>query len=50
MPEKKVPTTSIKEVEKDLLKVISKLDIIDQNMTNLSIRIKRIENRIGMPR
>ena len=50
MPVKKVPTTGLKEVKKDLLKMISKLDVIDQNMTNLSIRIKRIENRVGMPR
>ena len=50
MPVKKVPTTGLKEVKNDLLKMISKLDVIDQNMTNLSIRIKRIENRVGMPR
>ncbi len=47
---KKESTTGLKEVKKDLLKVISKLDVIEQNMTNLSIRIKRLENRIGMPR
>ena len=50
MPTKIKPTTGLKEVKKDLLKMISKLDVIDQNMTNLSIRIKRIENRVGMPR
>jgi hypothetical protein len=47
---KKESTTGLKEVKKDLLKMISKLDVIEQNMLNLSIRIKRIENRIGMPR
>ena len=46
----KEPTTGLKEVKKDLLKVISKLDLIEQNMLNLSIKIKRIENRVGMPR
>jgi len=50
MPTKIKPTTGLKEVKKDLLKMISKLDLIEQNMLNLSIRIKRIENRIGMPR
>ena len=50
MPTKIKPTTGLKEVKKDLLKMISKLDLIEQNMLNLSIRIKRIENRVGMPR
>jgi septum formation topological specificity factor MinE len=50
MAVKKVSTTGLKEVKKDLLKAISKLDSIEQNMLNLSIRIKRLENRIGMPR
>ena len=47
---KKVSITGLKEVKKDLLKVISKIDLIEQNMLNLSIKIKRIENRVGMPR
>jgi len=50
MAVKKESTTGLKEVKKDLLKMISKLDLIEQNMLNLSIRIKRIENRVGMPR
>ena len=50
MPTKIKPTTGLKEVKKDLLKMISKLDLIEQNMLNLSIKIKRIENRVGMPR
>ena len=50
MAVKKISTTGLKEVKKDLLKMISKLDLIEQNMLNLSIRIKRIENRVGMPR
>ena len=50
MVAKKKPTTGLKEVKKDLLKVISKIDLIEQNMLNLSIKIKRIENRVGMPR
>jgi len=50
MAVKKESTTGLKEVKKDLLKMISKLDLIEQNMLNLSIRIKRIENRVWMPR
>jgi septum formation topological specificity factor MinE len=50
MAVKKESTTGLKEVKKDILKMISKLDVIEQNMLNLSIRIKRIENRVGMPR
>tara|TARA_R100001530_G_scaffold845_1_gene1470 strand:+ start:1019 stop:1171 length:153 start_codon:yes stop_codon:yes gene_type:complete len=50
MAVKKESTTGLKEVKKDLLKMISKLDLIEQNMLNLSIRIKRLENRVGMPR
>ena len=46
MAVKKESTTGLKEVKKDLLKMISKLDLIEQNMLNLSIRIKRIENRV----
>ena len=40
----------LKEVKKDILKAISKLDQIEQNIINLSIKIKRLEQRIGMPR
>ena len=47
---KKASTPGLKEVKKDLLKVISKIDLSEQNMLNLSIKIKRIENRVGMPR
>ena len=50
MAVKKESTTGLKEVKKDLLKMISKIDLIEQNMLNLSIKIKRIENRVGMPR
>ena len=50
MASKIKPTTGLKEIKKDLLKAINKLNNIEQNMVNLSIRIKRIEQRVGMPR
>jgi len=50
MASKIKPTTGLKEIKKDLLKAINKLNNIEQSMVNLSIRIKRIEQRVGMPR
>jgi len=50
MPSKIKPTTGLKEIKKDLLKAINKLNNVEQSMINLSIRIKRIEQRVGMPR
>ena len=50
MPSKIKPTTGLKEIKKYLLKAINKLNNIEQSMVNLSIRIKRIEQRVGMPR
>ena len=50
MPSKIKPKTGLEEIKKDLLKVINKLNNVEQSMTNLSIRIKRIEQRVGMPR
>ena len=54
---KKVSTSGVnmkiaglKEIKKDILKAISKLDQIEQNMLGVSIRLKRLEQRIGMPR
>ena len=50
MATKKRSTTGLKDVKEDLLKVFTKLDHIEQSIINLSIKIKRIENRVGMPR
>ena len=57
MAVKKVSTSGVnmkiaglKEIKKDILKAISKLDQIEQNMLGVSIRLKRLEQRIGMPR
>jgi len=50
MAVKKESTTGLKEVKKDLLKVINKLSIAEQNIINLSIKVKRLEQRVGIPR
>jgi len=50
MTVKKESIIGLKEIKKDILKAISKLDQIEQNMISLSIRVKRMEQRIGMPR
>jgi septum formation topological specificity factor MinE len=47
---KKASITGLKDVKEDLLKVISKLDLIEQNMINLSVKVKRLEERVGIPR
>ena len=50
MAAKKERATGLKEVKKDLLKVINKLDLIEQNIVNLSVKIRKLQDRIGMPR
>ena len=57
MAVKKVSTSEVnmkisglKEIKKDILKAISKLDLIEQNMINLSVKIKKLEERVGIPR
>ena len=50
MVAKKKPITGLKEVKKDLLKVINKLDLIEQNILNLSVKIRKLEDRVGVPR
>ena len=50
MAAKKESTTGLKEVKKDLLKVINKLDLIEQNILNLSVKIIKLQDRVGMPR
>ena len=50
MAAKKQSTTGLKEVKKDLLKVINKLDLIEQNILNLSVKIIKLQDRVGIPR
>ena len=39
-------TVGIKEVKEDLLKVIDKLDSLEQKILNVSHRVKRLEQRV----
>ena len=41
-------TVGIKEVKEDLLKVIDKLDSLEQKILNVSHRVKRLEQRVGI--
>jgi|TARA_R100000750_G_scaffold34577_1_gene22171 hypothetical protein len=48
MTVKKKQTVGIKEVKEDLLKVIDKLDSLEQKILNVSHRVKRLEQRVGI--
>tara|TARA_R100001480_G_scaffold118757_1_gene117952 strand:- start:46 stop:198 length:153 start_codon:yes stop_codon:yes gene_type:complete len=50
MATKKRSTTGLKDVKEDLLKVFTKLDLIEQHITNLSVKVRRLEDRVGVPR
>ena len=50
MVTKKRSTTGLKDVKEDLLKVFTKLDLIEQHITNLSVKVRRLEDRVGVPR
>ena len=45
---RKKQTVGIKEVKEDLLKVIDKLDSLEQKILNVSHRVKRLEQRVGI--
>ena len=45
---RKKQTVGLKEVKEDLLKVIDKLDSLEQKILNVSHRVKRLEQRVGM--
>tara|TARA_R110002020_G_scaffold253874_2_gene467493 strand:- start:414 stop:563 length:150 start_codon:yes stop_codon:yes gene_type:complete len=48
MAVRKKQTVGIKGVKEDLLKVIDKLDSLEQKILNVSHRVKRLEQRVGM--
>ena len=48
MTEKKKPQVKLKGVKEDLLKVIDKLEDLDQKITNVAFKVKRLEQRIGI--
>jgi prefoldin subunit 5 len=42
------PTVGIKEIKKDMLKMMDNLDSLEQKITNVAYRLKRLEQRVGM--
>ena len=48
MAVKKKSTVGLKGVKEDLLKVIDKLESLEQKIINVSYRVKRLEQRVGM--
>jgi len=48
MAVRKKQTVGIKGVKEDLLKVIDKLDSLEQKILNVSHRVKRLEQRVGI--
>jgi hypothetical protein len=48
MVDKKKSTVGLKGVKEDLLKVIDKLESLEQKIINVSYRVKRLEQRVGI--
>tara|TARA_R100000750_G_C2256467_1_gene62144 strand:- start:176 stop:325 length:150 start_codon:yes stop_codon:yes gene_type:complete len=48
MVNKKKSTVGLKGVKEDLLKVIDKLESLEQKIINVSYRVKKLEQRVGM--
>jgi|TARA_R100001244_G_C5066020_1_gene110107 hypothetical protein len=48
MVDKKKSRASLKGITEDLLKVIDKLESLEQKIINVSYRVKKLEQRVGM--
>jgi len=48
MVNKKKSTVGLKGIKEDLLKVIDKLESLEQKIINVSYRVKKLEQRVGM--
>ena len=40
--------TELKDIKEDMLKMIDKLDLLEQKITNVAHRVKRLETRVGI--
>ena len=40
--------TEFKDIKEDMLKMIDKLDLLEQKITNVAHRVKRLETRVGI--
>ena len=38
----------LKDIKEDMLKIIDKLDLLEQKITNVAHRVKRLETRVGI--
>ena len=47
MVDKKKSTVGLKGIKEDLLKVIDKLESLEQQIINVSYRVKKLEQRVG---
>jgi len=39
----------LKEIKKDMLKLIDSVDTLEQKIVNVSHRVKKLEARVGIP-
>ena len=39
----------LKEIKKDMLKLIDSVDALEQKIVNVSHRVKKLEARVGIP-
>ena len=40
--------TELKDIKEDMLKMMDKLDSLEQKITNVAHRVKRLETRVGI--
>ena len=40
--------TELKDIKEDMLKMMDKLDLLEQKITNVAHRVKRLETRVGI--
>ena len=38
----------LKDIKEDMLKIIDKLDSLDQKIVNVAFRVQRLEQRVGI--
>jgi len=41
-------SVDLKDIKEDMLKIIDKLDLLEQKITNVAHRAKRLETRVGI--
>jgi len=41
-------SVELKDIKEDMLKMMDKLDLLEQKITNVAYRVKRLETRVGI--